>query len=59
MKPVTIIHPAIGESRDRTETIELAPGTQGRYRGHVPLGMVVLEIDGREWIVHPGATDID
>lgn len=48
-----------GEGGQSTLLWEFVPvGTVGVYRGHVPLGMVLLEIDGAEWVIHPGATDM-
>lgn len=53
---VKIVRPAVGESRDGTQQRNFPPGTFGEYVCHVPLGMLVLRIDGQEWVVHPGAT---
>lgn len=58
MTPVKIVHHAIGESLDGAEQKEFLPGIEGQYVAHIPGGMVVLRIDGKEWIIHPGATDI-
>lgn len=53
---VTLTHAAIGESRDGKAQKKFAAGTAGEYVCHVPCGMIVLNIDGTEWIIHPGAT---
>jgi hypothetical protein len=46
------------ESRDGSLTALFNPGTTGQYKGHVPIGNVVLLILGQEWIVPQVATDL-
>jgi len=56
-----IVRPCIAEGMYEVadQSFKLKPGDEVEYVAHLPGGMLKVFFGVSNWIIHPGATDID